>query len=205
MVRDKKGQSQLVTAVLLTGILIVLVSAAYFWGIPLIEKQQDTVRMNNMERFMNDMNEKVQRVASSGGRERIDNVEVPGELRLRDNELNDEVTVTFETRGQIIATDSTIYLTGSNRTVVPITEEAGVITAFSERTGGRYRIEMTLGYREVVSGGTSNLINLRTGGRNVVGEGTHDVIITHDGTRTIRGGGSEGRDLQVVDVVLRFQ
>ena len=200
-----KGQSQLVTAVLLTGIMIVLVSGAYFWGIPLIEKQKDTVALNNMERFMDDLDDKIQRVAASGGRERIDGVNIPGDLKLADNGLNDEVTVTFSTRGQIIATDADIYISGDNRTVVPITTEAGAIKAFSEELDGEFSITMSLRYREVVAGETSNLINLKTGGRNLVSGGTHDVIITHDGVETIRGGGADGKDLNVVNIVLRFE
>lgn len=200
-----KGQSQLVTAVLLTGIMIVLVSGAYLWGIPLIEKQQDTVALNNMERLMNDMKDKIERVAVSGGRERIENVDVPGELRLVDAGNNDEVVVTLSTRGQVIATGAEIFLSGDNRTVVPITADAGVIKAFSEEQDGEFSIRMSLNFREVVAGETSSLINLKTGGRNLVGAGTHDITITHEGVQTIRGGGADGRDLNVVDIVVRFE
>ncbi|QQG39592.1 MAG: hypothetical protein HYS81_04415 [Candidatus Aenigmatarchaeota archaeon] len=200
-----KGQSQLVTAVLLTGILIVLVSAAYFWGVPLIEKQKDTVTMNNMERLMKDMDEKIERVAASGGRERIENVDVPGELRLADNGYNDEVSVSFKTTGQIIATGSDIYLSGDNRTVVPITSNAGALKAFSEAIDGGFSVELTLAYRETVAGSVGNLINLKTSGRDVVGQGTHDITIVHEGVDTIKGGGSDGRDLNVVNIVLRFE
>ncbi|MBI4017542.1 MAG: hypothetical protein HY366_01200 [Candidatus Aenigmarchaeota archaeon] len=203
--RATKGQSQLVTAVLLTGILIVLVSGAYFWGVPLLEKQKDTVALNNMERFMNDLDDKITRVAASGGRERIDNINIPGELKLVDNEFNDEISVTFTTTGQIIATDANIYLSGDNRTIVPITASSGSLKAFSENTGGKYSIALTLKYREVVAGDNSNLINLKTGGRNTVGNGVHDVIVSNEGAETLRGGGTDGRDLNVVNVVVRFE
>lgn len=202
---SERGQSQIVTAVLLTGILIVLVAAAYFWGLPLIQKQRDTVVLNNMERFMSDLDQKIKRVAESGGRERIDNIEIPGELRLIDNGYNDEVRVTFTTTGQIIATGAEIFLTGDNRTVVPITAQAGVISAFSEEQDGSFSVELALRYRETVAGESSNLINLKTSGRDVAGQGTHDVIIIHDGVQTIAGGGSDGKDLNVVDIILKFE
>ncbi|MDY6773717.1 MAG: hypothetical protein SVS85_00830, partial [Candidatus Nanohaloarchaea archaeon] len=81
MYSDNSGQTQVLTAVLLGGILIAGVSGAYVWGLPILRKNQD---VNSAEQSLSDMKELSRAVAAvaSGGGSRT----VP--VRLADGSLN---------------------------------------------------------------------------------------------------------------------
>ena len=51
----RRGQSQLIGVVLLTLIMITMIGITYMWGMPLIEKQKDTVKVSNVERMMKEL------------------------------------------------------------------------------------------------------------------------------------------------------
>lgn len=50
-----KGQTEVVTAVLIFGVVISLVGATYIWGVPLIKKQQAFGNIQKTEQFMKDL------------------------------------------------------------------------------------------------------------------------------------------------------
>ena len=97
-----KGQSQVVVGVLLVLIMLILVGITYFWGIPLIQKQKDVVTVSNTERFLKELNRKIQDVAKNGGTQKISGFDIPGEFILEDNE--EKFILNFKTTGNIIAT-----------------------------------------------------------------------------------------------------
>ena len=44
-----KGQTQAVTAVMITGVVIGAVASAYVWGVPLVEKRQSQADLQQIE------------------------------------------------------------------------------------------------------------------------------------------------------------
>ncbi|MBI5061402.1 MAG: hypothetical protein HZB67_03740, partial [Candidatus Aenigmarchaeota archaeon] len=70
MLTSRKGQEPL-TVVMMVGILIVVISSIYFWGVPLIEKNKDVASLKATESFMEELNNKVRDIANNGGREQV--------------------------------------------------------------------------------------------------------------------------------------
>ena len=175
-----KGQSQVVTGVLLVLIMITLVGVTYFWGIPLIQKQKDVVTVSNMERFLKTLNEKIQNVVKNGGTQKISGFDIPGEFELKDDE--DRFVLNFKTTGNIIATGKDIYLIGDKRKEVYIGEEPGIILVRSEDIGGKYNITAQLYYRNLTGATTKGKqnkysIDIIDLGSNVISGRGHDIII----------------------------
>lgn len=175
-----KGQSQVVTGVLLVLIMITLVGVTYFWGIPLIQKQKDVVTVSNMERFLKSLNEKIQDVAKNGGTQKISGFDIPGKFELKDKE--DRFVLNFKTTGDIIATDKDIYLVGDKRSEVYVGGEPGVILVHSKDIGGKYNITAQLYYRNLTgatTGGKQNkyVIDVVSLGRNTISGGGHEITI----------------------------
>lgn len=195
-----KGQTQLVTAILLTGILIALVTIAYFWGIPLIEKQKDSVRVDNMESLFLELDDKIQSVAKNGGKENIEGYEVMGTMRFLGDGINDNITASFETSGGIIATGTDIYLAGSGAENPPVGSEPGVVKVYAEKAGKKYDINMKLYYRNLTTAEDIYKIDLEAVGRRVVGEGKHSIVIEEAGSETIEN----KKKLHLTKVKIRF-
>lgn len=173
-----KGQAELVTVVLLTGIMISLVSAAYFWGMPLIEKQKDRTKINRVEGFFRDLNSAIKEVAGGEGKKKL-TVDVPGQLMFHDRRppKRDSIAVNFSTQGSLMVPNQTIYLTGGEEENVSANKEAGVITAFSSPRDGEYEVSMRLHYRILeFSDKEKNLIDLNNLGRGTAGN--REVTIT---------------------------
>ena len=61
-----KGQVSILGVVILTGIVIGLVSVTYVWAGPLITKNIDKANVNSIINFMNNLNEDILYVASTG-------------------------------------------------------------------------------------------------------------------------------------------
>jgi len=182
-----KGQSQVIVGVLLVLIMIILVGVTYFWGIPLIQKQKDVVTVSNTERFLKDLNEKIQDVAKNGGTRKI-TVDIPGELTLDDKK--DTFILVFKTTGDIVATNTDIYLIGDERKEVPIGDEPGVILVRSRDMGKKYNITESLYYRNLTggtSGGKQNKykIDLIGLGKSTIGGNNHEITIREFKSETI--------------------
>lgn len=72
MLKDKKGQSEIISSVIIIVIAIGLVGTAYTWGMPLIQKRQDSALIDRTFNYFNDISsnslaKKIEFVASNGG------------------------------------------------------------------------------------------------------------------------------------------
>ena len=100
-----KGQTEVLSAVLLSGILIGVVGSVYFWGIPLIQKNKDNALLESSETFMTTLDEKIKFVANNGGRDKVV-INVPSIVRFDGQSLE----LSLETEGTIYAVDAPIQL-----------------------------------------------------------------------------------------------
>lgn len=197
---NKKGQTQLITAVLLTGIMITLVVMAYIWGIPLIEKQKDNVKINNMEDFFLELNNKIQSVAKNGGKEKIKNFKLSGTMKFIKNGFNDNISAEFETTAKILATGINIYLVGSKTQNPPVGKEPGVVKTYVEKSGNKYNVNMDLYYRNLTTADDIYKIDLVSSGKRTIGSGEHSIIVEEAGSDTIE----DGKTLHLTKVKVRF-
>ncbi len=63
----RKGQVEPITLVLLSGVIISLVGAAYFWGIPIIQKRTTIADFEAGVNFMFSLADSIESIAGSGG------------------------------------------------------------------------------------------------------------------------------------------
>lgn len=114
----QKGQSDIISAVLIIIIAAGLVATAYTWGIPLIQKQQDTALVNRVENYFSDDNvnsipKKIVSIATNGGEETFFE-DVKGFWLLVPNSTfsadNNSLTFTFFSRVSNVASGTWVPL-----------------------------------------------------------------------------------------------
>jgi hypothetical protein len=64
-----KGQSSLISVVIIAGIVVSLVGASYMWAVPLIEKRSTIADYIMIENFMINLNDKIVEIANTGSGE----------------------------------------------------------------------------------------------------------------------------------------
>jgi hypothetical protein len=148
----KKLQTEAISIILISGIIITLVGTAYFWGKPLIEKRTTITQLLSIESFMDNLNNKITDMASTcatpQGCEEAINLPVKGLVMVDsgDNSIKYNVTVP---QGIIISADQIPLNTGNLEDPSAYGETPGVITLRGARTGGQYILQFKLHYREL--------------------------------------------------------
>lgn len=115
-----KGQSDIISAVIIIVIAVGLVGTAYTWGIPLIQKQQDTALVERVSNYfgndnVNSLQKEILSVATNGGEETFSE-DVSGFWQLIPNGTadinNNSMSFTFFSRVSNIATGQWVSLNG---------------------------------------------------------------------------------------------
>lgn len=120
MILMLKGQSDIISIILIILIAIGLVGTAYTWGIPLIQKQQDTALVERVANYfsndnVNSIQKKIISVATAGGEETFSE-DVSGFWQLIPNGAiivdNNSLTFTFFSKVSNIANGTWVTLNG---------------------------------------------------------------------------------------------
>lgn len=186
-----KGQQEILTPLLFTGILIAVVGSVYFWGVPLIQKNQDITVLHKAEDFMKTLNEKIIKVANTEGSEKI--TISAGTLYFDPTDTGlgtgtGKLTLKLTTKG-------TIYSTGQWIPFVRNTDcqpdnclmgihEPQLFFAESTDIDGAYATVYTLSYRKLKNPQNSNTYQINLTGMRGGGGENHDVIIEFRGIKT---------------------
>ncbi len=156
-----KVQSQAVTIILIAGIVIALVGAAYVWGIPLIDKRTTITEISSTESFIEQLDKKITSIANRGsGKETMD---IPGKRVLvipydpadPYNTSKNSIIMEFIVKQPTLFEDSTIYLgatnfdVGSSVGAYPDASPSLVTLTQKKLTHGVYRMRIKLHYREI--------------------------------------------------------
>jgi hypothetical protein len=150
----KKAQEQVMSIVIITGIIVSLVGAAFFWGKPLIEKRTTIAEYTTIEDFVVNLNDKITDIANSGsGRHEI---EIPmGALKAvaynPENPSQGNMIFLEYPISQPILMGSTIPVKTNNMDEIATFGEAQprMITMSVKPSGSAYLMNMTLHYREL--------------------------------------------------------
>jgi hypothetical protein len=150
-----RGQTQAMSVIIITGIIISLVSAAYIWGKPLIEKRSTVAEFSSIESFIIDLNDNIVEIANNGeGRATL---EIPfGVLKLipyDDADPDNNSLILEHYVSQPILFNSTIPIKTTNIEEVAEYGEAlprVILMEVSPFTEG-HRLHMKLHYRELDS------------------------------------------------------
>lgn len=187
-----KGQQEILTPLLFTGILIAVVGSVYFWGVPLIQKNQDITVLHKAEDFMKTLNEKIIKVANTEGSEKI-TISAgtlyfdPAPDPLLDTGTG-KLTLKLTTKGTIYSTGQWIpfvrNITCQQSVCIMGTHEPQLLFAESTDIDGAYSTVYTLSYRQLKNPQNSNTYRINLTGMKGGGGENHDVIIEFRGIKT---------------------
>ena len=206
-----KGQSEAVSIVLISGIVIALVSVAYIWGVPLLQKRTASTDFSRTSAFIQHLDSRIVELANLGsGRETLP---LPaGALRIvpdgKDDPLNNSLTLELTIDQPLVFGNGSTILGGSYADVgqeVGIQGESppGVITLQSRPLGSGFVVSMKLHYRELMTTETparSFRISL-TNPENQTRVGQNQITLTVSKTDIVPGGGTGGGDLFVTEIL----
>lgn len=211
----KRGQTQVLTAVLLGGILIAGVAGAYVWGLPLLQKNQDINSAKNSLSSMKELTSAISTVAQQGGSR---SVTMPlGDGSLRISPENDTVTFQARTRGAYVATESWVPLNENDMQGIAEggagsghgirgDDKPGVLIGRAVLGDDAFVTTYRIAFRpmEDPTSGQTHSIDLVQDGRMDATNGKHTVVITQGEEVTESGAGIDGGTLQRQQVLIRI-
>jgi hypothetical protein len=150
----KKAQTQSMSIIIITGIIISLVSVSYMWGKPLIEKRSTVAEFTSIQNFILEIDDKITDIANSGSGKYT--LELPfGTMRAiayNPSDLSNSNMLIFEHDVlQPIVLNATIPIKTNNIEDVATYGEAKPrkISMTVNGQGEKYSMEMKLHYREL--------------------------------------------------------
>ncbi|NIO20398.1 MAG: hypothetical protein GTN76_06565 [Candidatus Aenigmarchaeota archaeon] len=188
------GQTQAVTLVLISGIVIALAGAAYMWGKPMIEKRTTITQFTSAVRFMEDLDKKIVEVARScvtpGACEESLTLPISGFISV--DPTNNTITYEFVVTQPLITEGEIPINTGNIGEVAAYGETPGVIKMTGDRSGSVYKLKFTLHYRELYNEKQARGYKIKLEGSST---GTSRILITYSGSETQSNQGWYGGDL----------
>ena len=199
----RKAQTEVMSIVLITGVILSLVSAAYFWGVPLIDKRTSVSSFTVAEQFVKDLDGRVVALANAGSG--TFSLDVPQGSVIAVSEgasgpNNNSILLRYESGQPLALNATTVYLGGGSFKDVGSEVGAfgqakpGVITLSSAGFAGSYVNTVRLRYRELdtdTAPGKGYKIALAAG--KATGTGT--VRVGFSKTETLAGAAANGGDL----------
>jgi len=217
-----KGQTQAVTAVMVTGIVVGAVTSAYVWGAPIVEKRQGQANIMQTESTVLDLENKIRSVSQSGSgaSEQVILDLDDGNVNLNADENYIDV-ITFSDNSPY-PVGSWNMLRGQSRQGASFGagsygiqgENVPGIVAVKKDSGGgsriRYRVEFRNLRATTASGPELRLVDLKSSGAQTA-SGDVTIQLTNQGTEEdtgsdsfeIQGGEDIRRTRRLVEVDFR--
>ncbi|RLG14993.1 MAG: hypothetical protein DRN66_00525 [Candidatus Nanohalarchaeota archaeon] len=208
--KSRKAQTEIVSYLIVAGILVFSTGIAYMWGAPIIEKSSSNSKIKMAQTQLIKIDEKISNILLNGGQSNIV-LNIDGELKI-DADSN-SIYCSFEIPSSHVTSEDWIPVSASNMWGVSGTEEEsgagrlgkddpGVLVVRSAYTGDSYFITFRLAYRELddltTTGGKK--VNLKLTGNNLASGKT--TLFIKKGTPYINGSAIYGGDLIVVPIEL---
>lgn len=163
-----KAQGDIVSAVIILLMAISLVSVAYTWGVPLIEKQQSQSMLNRLNSYFDSTREislpkKIERVANNGGEE-IFSSEINGVWTL----YEDDESIEFETFSKITEVAANDEWIGKDCKADGSPPDSGILGEDSSSVicrkavtfANAYKLFYRIWYRDLVSSSTGKIFRI---------------------------------------------
>jgi len=202
-----KGQVGVVTAVILAGLVIAGVTSALTWGLPLLQKNQDSRTLEQSLDSMRDLSEEIENIADRGGSTKF-NINL-GSGSLYMDEENNSITFTLKSRAAYVSTRQWVPLNERDTRGIPLTgdedsygvvgqDREGVLLGKADRRGEDYSTRYVIYFREVddLDTDTGYQVDLVSeGGSNTVSGGSRTVHISKLREETVQGQSKRGGNL----------
>ncbi len=184
---SRKAQSPAISYVIVLGIVVASVSAAYLWGVPLLKKGEASSKVEMAKNTMLQIKKEVDSVISGGGQKRIV-VDSYGTIEISENDnsiyyylqvkrapyaLNVWIPLTSKEMFGVVGT------AGENDTALLGIEEPSVLLVRVEKSGEGYVVSYRLALRELDDSNTAEgyLSKFVVEGNSKVEKGRHTLII----------------------------
>ena len=196
----RKAQTQAISLVLISAIVITLVGFAYAWGKPIIDKRSTITMFTSSIRFMEDLDRRIVDMAGTcsfeGACEESFDLPVPGIIRLE--ESGNKIIYEYEVNQPLIDPQGEVFFnTADNGTFARYGETPGVISLKGEEVSlGSYMLRFSVRYRELDSDEPwkgYKIQLLKSGGES----GNNKILVSYGGSETRSGEAREGRDLVI--------
>jgi len=198
---NRKAQTEAITLVLISGIVIALVGFAYTWGRPMIDKRSTVSQFTSAVKFMEDLDKKIVGMAGScsfeGACEETLVLPVAGVIAI--DEANNTIIYTVQVTQPLITKGEVLFNTADNASVARYGETPGVISLRGESQPGQqiiYNLVFSLRYRELDSdepwrGYKIQLLETQKK------SGNNKIIFSYSGPETQQGQARNNGDLIV--------
>jgi len=148
-----KAQTDILSAVIIVILALSLTSAALIWGLPLIQKRQDTIVVARVSNALSqDLPSRIEHIANTGGLDTF-SLDVDGIWSL--DEINNVISFSFSSSvsdkglNQWIGKDCPF---NPSQTGTMGIDSSSVICSFATQSGTGFNITYQLGFRGVVTG-----------------------------------------------------
>lgn len=203
---SNKGQTGVVTAVIMAGIIISGVTAALTWGLPLLEKEQDVREVEETVDMMLELADEIETVAERGGSRTFDVDFERGSL-VFDEEAN-SIDFAVTTNAAFVTTSEWVPLNARDVRGIDIVGEgdsygvagrdrAGVVLGITDLRGEEYNTRLMIDFRELNDLETDRgyQIDLSVSGEDVLSSGSHTFYVEYEGEE-VDGSSKRGGPLE---------
>jgi hypothetical protein len=159
MIFMSKAQVDIVSAIIIIIIAIGLVSSAYLWGLPLIQKRQDAALVERVSNYFSQKNEnslpnKIERIANTGGEDTF-TLDVNGLWVLDPSE--NSISFTFFSRVSNIGSAAWVSLTTAASCPPSVgtlgIDKPSVVCARADTLADGYNITYKIWFRQLDESG----------------------------------------------------
>ncbi|MFB6213597.1 MAG: hypothetical protein ABEJ07_03490 [Candidatus Nanohaloarchaea archaeon] len=202
-----KGQTQALTAVLITAVTIGTVATAYVWGTPLLEKRQSKAQLDSLENDILNLRDEIVSV-SRGGQGTTSEIQLQMDGRLEVFPGKDYIEVNTQAQAPPYPAGTWTLIKGKNRQNLTIgtgsygvlgSDLPGVVAVRAASGPGSssitYRIEFRNLYADTPSGARLRKIDLTSVGRKTA-TGDTTLLISNEGAVTDRVEVGTGENLE---------
>ena len=183
-----KGQADTVSVAIIIGISISLLSAAYFWGMPLIHKYQDTSKYKQIYESFSPENpdslpNKILFLVRNGGRIEYT---LPSQVGIRIHDESDSIEFVFTSKVSGIASDiGWVSLLGgvscdATEGLLGI-DKPYLLCAKSERVGDVYQITFNITSRELEDSRSGVVYKIDFYSSSVSSASTNKLLLIYEG------------------------
>ncbi len=207
-----KGQVQVVSAILLVGILAAGIASAYLWGVPLLQKNQDVNGINIAISSLKELANEIETVSINKGSRTVE-FKVDGFLRL-DTE-NNSINYITNSKAAYVATTDWVALNEDDTQGTFILPEGygllgedrpGVLLAKARLITNQYQNEFRLEFRELedVNSNKGQIISLEAVGDTEKTGGKYRIVIKYEGEEIVPSASKTQGDLRKIRVSIQM-
>jgi hypothetical protein len=197
-----RAQVQAISLVLITGIVMSLAGAAYFWGRPLIEKRSAITDIATAESFIMQLNDEIMDVARNRGEKTLNIPALPASQLILNESGNALVFQFVSGQPMLSVGGESIPIPIDTEHIEPVGtygESPRIITLESKAYETQYLMTLKLIYRELYVESIPRKgykIDLETFGKT----GNSKVSVSYKGTETVIGAGGAEVLQTLIDV-----